>query len=744
MLKIFSASLLLLLVQAAFGADTTEVRQLQVQFTSTPPKIDGELNEALWQEAEHMATDFWQYFPFDTARATTRTEVLMFFDDKNVYLGFRCYDPEPGGFVTNSLRRDFRGTHNDAITVVFDPFSDQTNGMFFGINPFGVQREGLISGVSGGRAGSSGFDLSWDNRWFGEASIKDDYWTAEMAIPLKTLRYEKGSETWMANFYRLDSKTAERSTWGNIPRNQSIVSLAFSGNLQFEKPLPKTGANVVLIPYVTGGVSKDHLAGTGQSSTGNIGGDAKIAVTPSLNLDLTFNPDFSQVEVDVQQTNITRFELFFPERRQFFLENADLFSSFGMTGVRPFFSRRIGLALDESTGLNVPTQINYGARLSGRIDENWRIGAMNMQTAKDGSINLPGYNYSVMALQRQVFARSNISAIFINKQATNRLNGDSTLVSGIDGGNYHRLVGLDYNLASDDNRWSGKFFYHQAFDPDKENSENFSHGVQLVYDVPAWRIQWEHQLVGEEFEPDVGFTPRQNFFSINPSVQYRMYPNGKIANHGPGVSMSYIWNQQDGKTDQLARVFYEANFSNNAELVASIDHEYTYLFSEFDPTRTGEGEALPQGSDYNYTTLNAGYQSDQRRFCFYNLEFQGGQFFNGNLYRLAGDVNFRFQPYVLATLNFAYNRINLPEPFSSGDIVLFGPRFDITFTRKIFLTTFLQYNNQIDNINLNARLQYRFKPVSDFFLVYTDNYFPENLRVKNRAVVAKLTYWLNL
>ena len=741
--RIFVASFFVTLISVnVFGQNAVpKVRKMHAKKTNEEVKIDGELNESIWDSLA-PATDFWQYFPIDTMISKSVVEARIAFDDQFLYLGFKMNDVVPGPWVTTSLRRDFRGDHNDVISVILDPFSDKTNGMLFGVNPFGVQREGLLSGISGGSSGRSGFDLSWDNRWFSEAKGYDGYWTAEMAIPFKTLRYKQGSTQWKANFYAHDSKTAGKITWNHIPRNQRIFSVAFSGDLIFNEPLPKPGANISIIPYISGLGSKDFVEGTDTDFDGNIGGDVKIGVTPSLNLDLTFNPDFSQVEADVQQTNLTRFELFYPEQRQFFLENQDIFASFGATRLRPFFSRRIGIAQDPNTSLYVQNRINFGARLSGRIDENWRIGLMNMQTAKDPSIFQPGYNYSVLAIQRQVFSRSNISIIGLNKQATNLMNSDSTLSDGISKTNYNRLVGIDYNLASADNQWYGKLFYHQSISPEN-NDKAFSHGVNIIYDVPALKLEWNHQIVGENFNPEVGFAPRTDYNLMAPAVQFLFYPNKSIANHGPGIRTEYIWNKQYGKTDHQAYVFYEINFASTATLTGGIQNDYTYLFDDFSPIDS-EDAPLPAGSDYTYTSVIAEYRSDRRQDFYFNVESRVGQFYNGNIIRLDGTANYRLGMYGVASLYYSYNRISLPSPHSSGTIWLLGPRFDITFTRDIFLTTFFQYNSQIDNVNINARLQYRYAPVSDFFLVYTENYFPENFKSKNRALIAKLTYWINL
>lgn len=716
-------------------------QELKVKKAFGSIKTDGILDEKDWENAD-IATDFWQYFPMDTMISNTVSEARITYDDQFIYVGFKVIDPVAGPWVTTSLRRDFRGNHNDAISVIFDPFSDKTNGIIFGVNPYGVQREGLISGITGAGRGQSGFSLSWDNKWYSEAKTYDGYWTAEMAIPFKTLRYKEGSTTWKANFYRLDSKTAERSTWNHIPRNQNIFSVAFSGDIVFDQPLPKPGANISIIPYVSGLVSRDFIDGTEAEYKSNIGGDVKVSVTPSLNLDLTFNPDFSQVEADVQQSNLTRFELFYPERRQFFLENQDIFASFGSARLRPFFSRRIGIARDPNTSLFVQNKILYGARLSGRIDKNWRMGLMNMQTEKDESILQPGVNYSVLAIQKQLFARSNISVIGINKQATNILENDSTLSDGISKDNYNRLVGLDYNLASKDNRWYGKLFYHESISPDN-NNEAYSHGVNLVYNVPAINIEWKHQKVGKNFNPEVGFAPRTDYNLVASGIQFLFYPKNNVASHGPGLKTEYIWNHEYGKTDHQFIGFYEINFGSSATFAGGIKNDYTYLFDDFNPIDTDDAP-LQAGTDYTYTSFVAEYRSDRRQDFYFDLETQLGQFYNGSILSFEGALNYRLGLIGVASLNYSYNRVTLPDPHSSGTIWLLGPRFDITFTKSIFLTTFFQYNNQIDNVNINARLQYRFAPVSDFFIVYTENYFPDHFRSKDRALVAKLTYWFNL
>ena len=355
--------------------------------------VDGEMNEPDWETAE-VAGQFKQIFPFDSSYAKAQTEVRITYDDHFIYVYAIMHNLGPRKYVTPSLRRDFRGEANDSFSAVLDTYKDRTNAFLFGINPFGVQREGLISN---GGTDSEDLSLSWDNKWYSEAKIRDDDWVCEMAIPFKTIRFKDGLSSWHINFYRVDSKYTERSTWSPISRAYPILNLATLRELIWDQPLSHPGGNVSIIPYVAAKSQQDFENGEPAKNKPDFGGDAKIAVGPALNLDLTANPDFSQVEVDQQVTNLNRFEIFYPEKRQFFLENGDLFANFGYSNARPFFSRRIGVTRDPSTGQNIQNQIYGGARLSGKINNNWRMGAMTMQAAEDKSINLASTNYTVVA-----------------------------------------------------------------------------------------------------------------------------------------------------------------------------------------------------------------------------------------------------------------------------------------------------------------------------------------------------------
>jgi len=731
-------TLIIMLAVLGFTASAQIGEQTPVHVTRTtePIALDGKMEEAVWSKCQ-PATNFWLYFPTDTIRANMQTEVYMVFDDKNLYVLTECYSVGQT-YTVPTLRRDYRAGNSDNISIVLDPFNDRINAALFGMTPTGVNREALISG---GGQDVEDFSSSWDNKWFGEAAVYDGYWIAEFAIPFKTLRYNEGETKWRFNCYRFDTQSNETSTWMRIPQNQIVMNLAFMGEMIWDEAPPKPGTNISVIPYTIANYNKDFEANPYSAFSQDFGGDAKIAVTSGMNLDLTINPDFSQVEVDEQLTNLTRFELFLPERRQFFQENSDLFGRFGSPNINPFFSRRVGIAFDTTLQQNVPNPIYFGARLSGKLNNNWRLGLLNMQTANNEKNGLPSYNYSVAAVQRKMFSRSNIGAIFVNKQTF------EDLAEGSAFNPYNRVLGLDYNLASSDNTWTGKAFYHQSFTPN-EGSQKAAYAAALFHQKRNYEFGIVHEQVGENFEAEVGFVPRTGVKRAIGFGGLNFYPTkGKIIQHGPFVDSEVFFKNNEGRTDYFVAFGWSADFKDFSNLELSVSNEYTRLFEEFNPTKIDTAISnlqLLQPGEYTYTYLEGSFMSDRRKTFSFSVSPTVGRFFNGWRYGLQGSIIKSFPPYISLQLQYDINHVELPEGYGSASLFLIGPRLDITFSKSLFLSTFLQYNNQIDNFNINARLQWRFKPVSDFFLVYTDNYYATNLQVKSRAIVAKVTYWLNI
>jgi len=700
-------------------------------------EIDGELSESSWKEAA-IAGSFRQNFPYDTAVAQMQTEARVTFDDKNLYISAICYQPRK--YIVQSLKRDFQNGSSDIFFVTIDPFRDRLNGFYFAVSPYNIQKEGLIF---------NGNDLSasWDNKWKSAVKNYEDHWVVEIAIPFKTLRYKirPDNNSWNINFCRNNLLINERSTWAPVPRNFSPLNIAFNGRMDWENDPPPPGTNIAVIPYVTSSGSKDYLKGTPTLKDLQFGGDAKIGITPSLNLDVTVNPDFAQVEVDRQITNLSRFELFFPERRQFFIENSDLFGDFGLSDINPFFSRRIGLSRSPVINQTVKVPIIAGARLSGRLNKDWRIGLMNMQTAESEELRLPASNFTVTALQRRLFTRSNLGFIFVNK---------NDLYTGKDTSVYNRVVGSDFTLASENGKWNGKIFYHHSITPIQADQQ-FSSAARLNYNSLRFNFQNSTSYVGRNYRADVGFVPRRGFLRNEGNIGFTIFPKGNLAQKINSIRIGPDWDVFYGTTRKIitdwdASISARVHFQNSANFNISLfRNDFTYLTAPFDPTNSG-GLQLPAGTSYQYRSTRVWFSSNQRTNFYYNLQARIGQYFNGNIYSVQTTANYRLQPIGIISLDANYTRINLPSPYNSADLLLIGPRFDLSFSRNVFFSTFLQYNNQINNVNLNARLQWRYKPVSDFFLVYTDNYFAMDdngyhaFQSKNRAIVAKFTYWLNL
>ncbi len=674
--------------------------------------IDGVIEEADWQAAQ-KADDFYRVLPIDTGFAHQQSEVLMTYDDEALYVAFRFFDTIPGKRIMESFRRDFSFGSNDNFLSFFDTFLDQTNGFSFGVSASGAKWDGTMSD-------GSSVNLDWDCKWESETKHYPDRWVTEMRIPFKSVRYPSGSQRWNVNFSRLDLKTNEKSAWAAVPRQFPTASLAYTGVMKFDEPLPKPRTQLSLIPYVFGSFARDYEAATDAEYDRDFGFDAKIGFSSSMSLDLTYNPDYAQVEVDQQVTNIDRFELFFPEKRQFFLENSDLFSGFGANTVTPFFSRRIGL----------DAPVLAGARLSGKLGNDWRIGFMNMATQKT-SQHL-ARNFSVASVQKKVFARSNFGIILVNKEYLNQPEGSNL---------FNRVAGFDYNLASKNNFWDGNFFYHRSFQPGNPDKQ-YAQGASLTYSIKNLEVEMVQRSVGKNYNAEVGYVPRTGYHFFSPELSYLFLPNKRVVSHGIAVDFRYYTNPVFDKIEHENIYSYQFSFKDRSEMIIGYKDLFVELQDDFDPTHVND-HSLEAGTSYHFGGAFLHYQSTAKTLFNWQAEAAKGDFYNGKIQYIQGEMGYRFQPYVNFSLNFNYTDIDLPQPFNPARLWLLGPKLDVTFSDKIFWTTFVQYNEQMDNMNINMRFQWRYQPVSDIFLVYTDNYLPGSWNSRNRALVLKVAYWLN-
>lgn len=731
-LNILVVILMFLLPKSLLGQE--KQRSINVRYISDTINLDGMLDEDAWQTAD-KGGDFWQYFPTDSALSVNATEFRLLYDDHNLYIGIRA-EVKSDNYMVSSLRRDFTGIGNDHVTLIFDTYKDGNIAFMFGMTPYGVQHDQY---VSGGGSNQNSLNRTWDQKWLLESKMYDDHYVLEAAIPFSSLKFREGETSWRVQCFRGDMQTSERSVWIRVPQNQTVTNLAFMGDMIFEKPLGKSRTPFAIIPYVNALASKDFSSELRDNKIA-FGGDAKVAIGNSMNLDITVNPDFSNVEVDDIFTNLTRFEVLLPEKRQFFIDNNDLFGSYGdlYNQTNPFFSRRIGLASDKD-GNTIENRILGGVRLSGKLNEDWRLGVLNIQTGEDIENEIASNNNMMLAVQKKMFSRSNVGIFFINRQTFKDYDfQDSTET-------YNRVIGIDYNLASADNKWTGKFYLHKSFQPDDKKG-NYSAQATTAYLRRGLRWIIDFVYVDEDFHSDLGYIQRTGVFRWGNNLKFMFYPKKGIVNqHGPGGEILHYWKPDSDfmQTDHRYQLYYEVSFKNQSTLNANVSNNYVYLTFDFDPTRS-EGIPVQGKQGYTYNQFSIRYRSNPVKVISFNAESSGGQFYTGQNFTAGGELTFRIQPWALLSLNIRYDAIRLPDPHSDADYWLVTPKAEISFSKSVFWSTLVQYSNQRDNLGINSRLQWRFAPLSDLYLVYNDNYFTNNFTPRFRSINLKLTYWLDI
>lgn len=728
--------------------------EIHIKKAQGPITLDAVLDEPDWLNAD-VADNWFLNYPVDTALSPFQSEARLTFNDQYLYVAFVSYDDESPDLI-NSLRRDFDYERNDNMGLNIGPFNDRINGFFFVITPAGVQMEGTVSGSG---TSENSYNIFWDNKWYSKVVRYPDKWVCELAIPFKSFRY-KALPEWNITFDRLDKKRNMKSSWIHTPIQYTTGSFAYSGQLVWDDPVPEPHTNISLIPYVAGGLAENsEVDPKEKDSELRAGIDAKVSVTPSLNLDLTYNPDFSQVEVDQQVINLTRFEFQFPERRQFFLENSDLLANAGFPESRLFFSRRIGLVQD-TTGLFTRVPIAFGARLSGSINKRWRVGALEMQTREKLSSGLPAQNYAAATLQHNFWKQSSVSITYVDKQSLRVGAADSlkyfheSIFHTPEGGGaktantYNRVLGADLDLLSADNRWYSSSFVGKSFDEFAPDN-SYAAGTFIRYSVRTIDVAGGASYVGENFNAEAGFVPSYGVYpgqlNIFTDFTYKFYPkNSGIVTMGPIAAASQTYIPEGTLTDRNYSAGYSIRFLNTAMLRVTYNYIYSLLTNDFNPIDPEQYTNFLKGEDYQWHNVNVMVQTNTRKLVNFTGQTTYGGFYNGTNWNVRGELSARYQPYGNIALRVDYNDVRLAEGYGAEKLFLIGPRLDLTFTDKIFLTTFYQYNNLLDNMNLNVRFQWRYQPASDFFIVYTENYLPETLASKNRALVFKFTYWLNL
>ena len=677
--------------------------------------LDGNLDEPEWSQAK-PATDFIQNEPNMGEPSTERTEVRILYDEKYLYLGVYCFDSAGREGVTlNDITRDAPAGDHDHFSAIFDTFDDDRNGVILGTNPGGAKRDGQV------RGNGSDNNFDWDAVWEVKTKITESGWQIEMAIPFTTFRFqEREHQVWGVNFSRRIRRKNEFTLWTEVPRPHVLSSVSFAGTLEGLQEV-RQGRNLYFKPYLSAPVVRKREDDV--DFVPEVGLDVKYGVTPGLALDLTVNTDFAQVEADQQQINLTRFSLFFPEKRDFFLENSGIFQlgksqrRFGRSSALdliPFFSRRIGI----SQGQLIP--ILGGARLSGRAGD-YAIGILSMQT--DEFEDTPSTNFTVVRLRRDFLRNSDFGGIFVNKQERE--------------GQHNRTYGVDVNLRFFDYLDVVPFAL-KTESPDRPGKDTATN-ISVRWRDPFWDFLAEHLNIKENFNPEVGFVPRTGIrktrgrFSLRPRPEQVTW----IRQLEPALEAHYIEDQEGTLETRTVVSSVTISFEDSSNL--SFRHRANFERLD-EPFRIRPGQEIPVG-DYWFDEFSASFSSDRSRLLSGSAGVETGGFFDGDKDSYSAGVRFRPNYHFTAELSWDYDDISLP----SGDFTtnLVNTRLLYAFNPRTFLNALIQYNSTVGEIESNIRFNFIHRPLSDVFLVYNEVRATTG-EVKERAFIAKVTYAFGL
>ena len=680
------------------------------------PEIDGDvLGEAIWDDIV-PATGFLQNTPDEGQPASERTEVRIIYTEDTVYFGIVCYVSDPSTIIVSDSRRDSSLNDTDSFQIIIDTYLDKQNGFLFGTNPAGVEYDGQVTneGQGGGRFGGGvvrrsgsqqqrgsggGFNVNWDGVWQVSAEISELGWTAEIAIPFRTLRYPSGDvQTWGLNFQRNIRSRNEQSYWAPLPRQFRLHRLSLAGELQGIEVPPQR--NLKLTPYVLGQALR-RTDDTKTTALGDFGADLKYSVTPSMTLDLTYSTDFAQVEVDDQQVNLDRFNLFFPEKRPFFLENAGLFSVGQPGQLEVFFSRRVGIG---ESGGQIP--IFGGGRLSGKVGSNTNVGFLNIQTQSVNATGTPSNNFTVARVRQDFQNRSNIGAMFVNRGATGNLAGER-----------------DYNRSyAVDGRWGiGQTGTVSGFaaQTDTPGLKGDTHAFNMAanYDSERYQLRGGFTEVGPNFNPEVGFYARRGYRRSDASVRTTFRPQNPlgILEWYPHASHYTIWNFVTGQQEtQYTHLDNGIEWRNGYQVSTGVN-----LTKEgvLEPFEIFPGVTVPVDT-YDHAEAIMRFNTNQGAPISFTFRATVGGFFGGDRVQMGPEVSMRTGQTFNAQLSWSRNDIDLP----GGAFVanLGTVRLNYSFTTRMFLQALVQYNDRADLWSSNIRFAILSDANTGLFIVYND------------------------
>ena len=676
-------------------------RRIQAVRVTDAIKIDGVLNEPAWSLAQ-PATDFLQERPAEGAPASENTEVRVLFDDKNIYFAIRAFDSDAAHINARELVRDASFSSDDKVEILLDTYHDRRNAFRFAVNPLGTQQDALITDE--GRD----VNISWDAPWISEGRIDAEGYVVEIAIPLTTLRFSEGIDTWGFNIARIIRRKNEENLWTSWQRSFGLERVSQAGELGGIEGIRRRRLREIK-PYATGewheGVPPVGEKGFDAGVRARAGIEvAKLGITPSLTAEFTVNPDFGQAEVDDQIVNLSRFSVFFPEKRDFFLENSGIFL-FGREGEnQAFFTRRIGL-----TDRGLPVAIDYGAKVTGKIGP-YNVGFLQVQTRKLGKestgLGIPRQQFSVLRVKRDILKRSYVGAILVNRQGATTV-GDS---------NYNRVGGADaeFNLTD---HYKFKAFWMGSATPGVRSSAGSSR-IESIFENDLYRFITVYEDVGAKFNPEVGFIERNAIHQYFGQLAYK--PRPKFIPHVQQMEfetqIEYYTNRAGKLATRQTELSWDTIFKDSSEFFFRPIEDVTDVLTE--PFEIRPGIVIPAGT-YHFNRPRISYTSDLSKRIVFTVREHWGDFYSGKRYETTGGITWRPNSHLLVDLSESYNRVRLLEGnFSTS---LFAGRVNYNFSRKLLTSALVQLNSAARVSVINVRLRYIYKPNSAFFVIYNQS-----------------------
>jgi hypothetical protein len=681
--------------------ETSGPRRIQAVRVTEAIKVDGILDEPAWSLAQ-PATDFLQQQPNEGAPASERTEVRVLFDERNIYFGIRAFDSDAAHINARELVRDAGFSNDDTIAILLDTYHDRRNAFRFTVNPLGTQQDALITDE--GRD----INVTWNGSWISAGRIDDKGYTLEIEIPLTTLRFKEGIESWGFNISRIIRRKNELNLWTSWQRSFGLERVSQAGELAGVEEIRRRRLREIK-PYASGewrqGVPLIGANGFDAGVRARAGLEvAKLGITPSLTAEFTVNPDFGQAEVDDQIVNLSRFSVFFPEKRDFFLENSGIFL-FGRQGEnQAFFTRRIGLTDD-----GAPVPIDYGAKITGKIGP-YNVGFLQVQTRKLGQdstgLGIPRQQFTVLRVKRDILKRSYIGAILVNRQGATAVGGNS----------YNRVGGADaeFNLTD---HYKLKAFWMGSATPGVRSSAGSSR-LESIFENDLYRFITVYEDVGAKFNPEVGFIERNAIHQYFGQVAYK--PRPKFIPHVQQMEfetqIEYYTDRAGKLATRQTELSWDTVFKNSSEFFFRPIEDVNDVLIE--PFEIRPGIVIPAGT-YHFNRPRVSFTSDLSKRIVFNVHEKWGDFYSGRRYETSGGITWRPNSHLLLDLSESYNKVRLRE--GNFTTSLFAGRLNYNFSRKLLTSAIVQLNSAARLSLINIRFRYIYRPNSDFFIIYNQS-----------------------